>query len=342
MRLGVLTAGGDAPGLNAAIRAVARRALSLGHEVIGVRNGWLGLLEEDLIDLGRHEVAGIMPLGGTILGTARCSLDDPPGGRDRVAETIARRLDGLVAIGGDGTLSVAQGLAASGAPVVGVPKTVDNDLSGTEYCIGFDTAVAIATEAIDRLHTTAASHHRVMVVEVMGRRTGWVAALAGLAGGADLILVPERPVGLDQVVDHLDQRRRNGSSFSIVVVAEGADLGALGGHEDPGASHDGLGRPLLADRGVGRQLAALLEPASGAETRTTVLGHVVRGGTATAYDRIWATRLGVAATDLAIEGRWGVAAVVRDGRSTAAPIEELVGVAHPVPDDLLDLCAVFY
>src|SRR5579864_6574764 len=229
MRIGILTGGGDAPGLNAAIRAVARRAFQLGHQVSGVQNGWAGCIEEGLIDdLTPASVRGILPLGGTILGTSRTNPLKEKDGVKRVAATLKRHgIDSLVAIGGDDTLSVAAALHDGGFPVVGVPKTIDNDLAVTEFCIGFDTAVGVVVEALDRLHTTASAHHRVMVVEVMGRDTGWVAMVGGLAGGADMIIIPEFPAELDAVVNHLHHRRGEGKDFSIIVVAEGVKMRAL-------------------------------------------------------------------------------------------------------------------
>src|SRR5215467_14128112 len=235
MRIGVLTGGGDAPGLNAAIRAVSRRAFRLGHQVSGIKNGWAGALSGDMVDLTPADVRGILPLGGTILGTSRTNPMKEPDGISRVYATMQRfGVDGLVAIGGNDTLSVAQALAEAGFAVVGVPKTIDNDLSATEFCIGFDTAVGIVVEALDRLHTTASAHHRVMVVEVMGRDTGWVALAGGLAGGADLVVIPEFPIDLAEVVTHLHRRRGEGKDFSIIVVAEGACLVGLDLNNDEG------------------------------------------------------------------------------------------------------------
>src|SRR5580765_6168686 len=238
MRIGILTGGGDAPGLNAAIRAVARRAFQLGHQVSGVKNGWAGCLEEGLIDeLTPADVRGILPMGGTILGTSRTNPAKEKDGIARVIETLRHHaVDALVPIGGDDTLSVAAKLHDAGFPTVGVPKTIDNDLSVTEFCIGFDTAVGVVTEALDRLHTTASAHHCVMVVEVMGRDTGWVALVGGLAGGADLIVIPEFELTLKEVVGHLYRRRGDGKLFSIIVVAEGAHIPEL--EQDSGAGHE--------------------------------------------------------------------------------------------------------
>ena len=343
MRIGILTGGGDAPGLNAAIRAVARPALADGATVLGVRNGWAGMLGEgDLIPLERRHVSGILQIGGTLLGSSRTNPLKTDGGLDQVRAVLDRnRLDSLVAIGGDDTLSVAAGLADIGAPVVGVPKTMDNDLAVTEYCIGFDTAVSIVTEALDRLHTTASSHHRVMVVEVMGRDTGWVAVEGGLAGGADLIVIPEFPVTVDEIVDHLGARQRQGSDFSIIVVAEGAQLEGLDAGEG-GGRVDAFGHAQLSRRGVGERLATVVEERTGHESRVTVLGHTQRGGSPTAYDRIWATHVGHAAWTLVRAGDFGRMPVKRGDGVDIAAIRDVVAEQRRVPRALYDLARVFY
>src|SRR5438270_761428 len=299
MRIGILTGGGDAPGLNAAIRAVARRAFQLGHQVSGVQNGWAGCLEDGLIrEMTAQDVRGILPLGGTILGTSRTN---PLKIKDGVATAMRmlRRsgIDALVAIGGDDTLSVAAAMHEAGFATVGVPKTIDNDLSATDFCIGFDTAVGVVTEALDRLHTTASARHRVMVVEVMGRDTGWVALMGGVAGGADLIMIPEFPLTLKDVVDHLYRRRGDGKLFSIIVVAEGVSISGVEAESREGET-DAFGHVRLAKRGVGDLLASSVERETGFETRVTVLGHLQRGGSPSPDDRIWATRLGAWAADL--------------------------------------------
>ncbi|MDQ6636674.1 MAG: 6-phosphofructokinase [Candidatus Dormibacteraeota bacterium] len=340
MRIGVLTGGGDAPGLNAAIRGVARRAFQLGHQVSGIKNGWAGALRGDMADLTPTDVRGILPLGGTILGSSRTNPLKEPEGIERVTASLQRfGIDGLVAIGGDDTLSVARGLFDAGCKVVGVPKTIDNDLSGTEFCIGFDTAVGIVTEALDRLHTTASSHHRVMVVEVMGRDTGWVGVTGGIAGGADLVVIPEFPVGLDEIVAHLRQRRGEGKDFSIIVVCEAVDIPGLEVAQDGRA--DAFGHVQLAKRGIGDSLSQGIEAATGFETRVTVLGHLQRGGTPSALDRLWATRLGVAAVDLLNEGQSGVAPVRRDGEVAVSPLSDLVKEQRRVPRELYELSRVF-
>lgn len=344
VRIGVLTGGGDAPGLNAAIRAVARSALAAGDSVVGVRNGWAGLTGDgDLVEMGRPDFSGILQLGGTILGSSRVNPMKREGGTAECMGNLrSANLEALVAIGGDDTLSVAAWLAEQGAPVVGVPKTMDNDLNVTEYCIGFDSAVHIVTEALDRLHTTAASHHRVMVVEVMGRDTGWVAVLGGLAGGADMIIIPEFPTSLDEVVQHLDRRRQQGSDFSIIVIAEGVEMEGMSGAGERSSATDAFGHAQLSKRGVGERLATMLEDRTGHETRTTVLGYTQRGGSPTAYDRIWATRVGAAAHQLASGARWGMMPVVRCGSVDTAAIRDVVAEQRRVPADLYQLAQVFF
>jgi len=343
MRIGILTGGGDAPGLNAAIRAVGRPAIGDGHTVIGIRNGWAGLVGEgDWSELTRRELSGILQVGGTMLGSSRTNPMKMEGGRELVQANLQRaQLDALVAIGGDDTLSVAAWLAEQGAPVVGVPKTMDNDLSITEYCIGFDTAVGIVTEAVDRLHTTAVSHHRVMVVEVMGRDTGWVAVMGGLAGGADMIVIPEFAVSMDEVVDHLYRRRSGGSDFSIIVVSEGVEMEGLA-RKDDSTQRDAFGHVQLSRRGVGERLAALIEERTGFETRATVLGHTQRGGSPSAYDRIWATHVGHGAWQLLSRGEFGRMPVVQCSRVEVAQIRDVVAVQRRVPRELYDLAQVFY
>jgi 6-phosphofructokinase 1 len=343
MRVGVLTGGGDAPGLNAAIRAVARRAFQLGHSVSGVKNGWAGCLGEGLIsELEAVDVRGILPLGGTILGTSRTNPLKEPDGIGRVIKALKHNgIDALVPIGGDDTLSVAAKLSEAGFPTVGVPKTIDNDLSVTEFCIGFDTAVGVVTEALDRLHTTASAHHRVMVVEVMGRDTGWVALQGGIAGGADLIIIPEFEVPLSEVVEHLYRRRGEGKLFSIIVVAEGAHIPELETESGGGGEKDAFGHVRLAKRGIGDMLASSVERDTGFETRVTVLGHLQRGGSPSPVDRIWATRLGVAAVELIVGGKSGVIPIRRNGNVEVVPIAEVIKETRRVPKELYDLNQVF-
>jgi ATP-dependent phosphofructokinase / diphosphate-dependent phosphofructokinase len=307
VRVGMLTGGGDCPGLNAVIRAIVRRGLELGeNDFVGFRYGWAGVLDQDAVELTRKNTAGILPRGGTILGTSRTNpLSGHADGLDRVRSTFEQvGLDALIPIGGEDTLGVALRLAEEGLPIVGVPKTIDNDIGGTDVTFGFHTAVQIATDAIDRLHTTAESHNRVMVVEVMGRHAGWIATYAGIAGGADAILVPERPFDIEELCVRLRRRHAAGITFSIVVVSEGATP-REGGAMTLADAHvtDEFGHVRLG--GIGVELAGRLEGLTGYETRATILGHVQRGGTPTAYDRVLATRFGVAAMDVAAVGRFG-------------------------------------
>jgi 6-phosphofructokinase 1 len=343
MRIGVLTGGGDAPGLNAAIRAVARRCFDLGDEAVGIRNGWAGLMGEgDVRTLAPIDVSGILHLGGTILGTSRTNPLKEDRGTEQVLGNIARNgLDAIVAIGGDDTLSVACRLAEEGVHVVGIPKTVDNDLSETDYCIGFDTAVGVVTDALDRLHTTASAHHRVLVAEVMGRDAGWVAVFGGLAGGADFILIPEVPVDIDRVCAHLKRRTAIGKDFSIIVVAEGVTMPEVVAKEAI-QEVDAFGHVRLDRRGVGDALSRIIEERTGMETRVTVLGHLQRGGTPTAYDRVWATRLGVHAVDLIHANEFAVMAAVKGGEITTVPIANAVGRMKRVDASLYELAQIFY
>lgn len=343
MRIGVLTGGGDAPGLNAAIRAVGRRAFQRNLKVSGIKNGWAGCLGAgEIEDLSPQSIRGILQLGGTILGTSRTNPLKEADGIARVLSVLRRfGIDGLVAIGGDDTLSVAVKLNESGFPVVGVPKTIDNDLNATEFCIGFDTAVGVVVEALDRLHTTASAHHRVMVVEVMGRDTGWVAITGGLAGGADMTIIPEFPVSLAEVVEHLHRRRGEGRYFSIIVVAEGVKIPELARPDGGDQRTDAFGHVQLAKQGIGEALSQHIETATGFETRVTVLGHLQRGGTPSSVDRLWATRLGAAAADLLADGKSGVIPVRRDGEVAVIPLADVVAQQRRVPAELYELAKVF-
>jgi phosphofructokinase-like protein len=339
-RVGVLVGGGDCPGLNAVIRAVARRSFTRGWEVVGIREGWRGLVEGITQPLGPREISGILPRGGTIIGTTRTN---PYKLEDGVAKVLGHfqdlGLDALVAIGGEDTLGVAARLYAEHEfPVVGVPKTIDNDLSATDYTVGFDTAVFIATEAIDRLHTTAESHNRVMVLEVMGRHTGWIAVMSGIAGGADVILIPERPMPIDEVCALLERRHSNGKDFSIVVVSEGYELEGL----DDESEVDQFGHVRLGLRGVGDALARQIEARTGFETRVTVLGHVQRGGSPTPRDRVLATRYGLKAADLAHEGRYGRMAALRGDEIVDVPLAEATAELKLVPSDWFDVAKTFF
>jgi len=338
VRIGVLTGGGDCPGLNAVIRAVARRSWSRGHEVVGVREGWLGMVEGLFQPLGPDQISGILPRGGTIVGTSRTNPYKLERGTERVREHF-EELDALVAIGGEDTLGVAARLYADfEAKVVGVPKTIDNDLAGTDYTFGFDTAVAVCTEAIDRLHTTAESHNRVMVVEVMGRHAGWIAVTSGIAGGADVILIPERPVDIAEVCSDIQRRHARGKLFSIVVVSEGCELP---GAEDKGEV-DQFGHKLLAKRGVGEALGEEIERITGFETRVTVLGHTQRGGSPTPRDRVLATRFGLKAADLVDEGAFGQMAALRGDEVIAVSLAEATAELKTVPDEWYEVGRAFF
>jgi ATP-dependent phosphofructokinase / diphosphate-dependent phosphofructokinase len=338
--VGILTGGGDCPGLNAVIRAVVRRADAAGWDVVAVREGWRGLVEPIFEDLGPSQVSGILPRGGTIIGTSRTNPFKLEGGVDRVLQNFTDRgLDALVAIGGEDTLGVASRLHAEHQlRVVGVPKTIDNDLSGTDYTFGFDTAVFIATEAIDRLHTTAESHNRVMVVEVMGRQTGWIAVMSGIAGGADVILVPEVPVDFEEVAESIRKRHARGKNFSIVVVSEGCELPGLA----DGGEQDQFGHVILAKRGVGDALGREIEDRTGFETRVTVLGHTQRGGTPTPRDRVLATRFGLKAADLALAGEFGQMAALRGDDVVAVPLAEATAELKVVPRQWYDVAHAFF
>jgi phosphofructokinase-like protein len=342
-KVGILTGGGDCPGLNAVIRAVVTRAEQLGVEVLGVRGGWRGFLENDTEPLDRTRTRGILHEGGTILGTTRVNPFQVKGGPERVEACFkAWHLDGLIAVGGEGTLSLGQKFHERGLSVVGVPKTIDNDLSGTEVTFGFDTALAIATDLIDRLRTTAEAHERVMVVEVMGRHVGWIAVHAGLAGGADVVVVPERPTTIEEITKVVLLRRAEGKTFSIVVIAEGALIQESGAAEAhlvlSNQQPDAFGRPRLG--GVGAYVARCIEEATGIESRVTVLGHVQRGGTPTARDRVLAQRFGVKAMDLMFAGQSGVMAALQADQIVAVPLAEATK-RKVVSDEWLRLADVF-
>src|SRR5919204_5513744 len=343
VKVGVLTGGGDCPGLNAVIRAAGRRAMVRGHEFVGVLEGWKGLVEGLFEPLGPREISGLLPRGGTIIGTTRTNPFKLDGGVERVLEHFRdAELDALVAIGGEDTLGVAARLYEEHEfPVVGVPKTIDNDLSATDYTFGFDTAVWIATEAIDRLHTTAESHNRVMVVEGMGRHTGWIAVMSGIAGGADVILIPEQPISVDQCCDEIRHRHARGKDFSIVVVSEGYELDEDGG---AGAEDevDQFGHVRLSARGVGDRLAKLIEERTRYETPVTVLGHVQRGGTPTPRDRILATRYGLKAADLVHEGRFGQMAALRGDSIVDVSLAEATAELKTVPPGWFDVAKAFF
>ncbi len=340
-RIAVLTGGGDVPGLNAAIRAVVRRATERGLDVLGVRDGWRGLLVDDTVPLARAEISGILPRGGTILGTSRTNpLAAEDGPRRARATMAARGIDGLVAIGGDDTLGAAARLSREGLAVVGVPKTMDNDVHGTDACIGFDTAVNTVMEALDRLHPTAEAHHRVIVVEVMGRDAGWVATVGGLAGGADVVLVPEVPYEVEEVCARLERRRAAGRAFAIVVVAEGAAPRGAAGQVVQEAEVDEYGHARLG--GIGAALAREIQRRTEWETRAVALGHVQRGGAPTAFDRVLATRLGAAAVDELAAGRAGVMVALRGAAIVAVPLDEVQRGPRTVDPELYALTRTFW
>jgi len=343
MRIGLLTGGGDCPGLNAVIRAAVRRGLSQGgHSFIGFRNGWAGVLGDDAIELTLESTAGILPRGGTILGTSRTNpFADGEGGSALVRRTLKdRQVDALIPIGGEDTLGVALRLHREGVALVGVPKTIDNDLGGTDVTFGFQTAVQIVTDAIDRLHTTAESHNRVMVVEVMGRHAGWIATHAGIAGGADAILVPERPFDIDEVLAHVRRRHDRGRSFSIVVVAEGAKAreGTLQVRAE--TTTDAFGHPRLG--GIGVSLEGEIERRTGFESRVTILGHVQRGGTPVAFDRVLATRFGVAATDAVLGGRFGTMVGLQGTEIAEVSLEQALSEPKLLDPALYETAELFF
>jgi 6-phosphofructokinase 1 len=337
--VGVLTAGGDCPGLNAVIRGVVARADERGSEVLGIKNGWEGLMNGLTVSLDRDAVRGILTRGGTILGTSRMDPYVHGDGYASCERTIkANGIDSLIVIGGDGTLRSALKLSEEGLPVVGVPKTIDNDICGTDITFGFDTAVGIATEAIDRLATTAEAHNRVIVVEVMGRTKGWIATYAGIAGGADAIIIPEYEYDINDIVATLRRRHRKGIKYSIVVVAEG--VAPPPGFEPVEQRKDAFGFDRLG--GVGYLIAAAIEAGTGFESRVSVLGHVQRGGTPSAFDRVLATRLGVAAADFAIDGQSGVMAALRSESIVAVPLSEAVDSIRGVPPQLFKTAESFF
>lgn len=333
MRVGLLTGGGDCPGLNAAIRAIIKRGIGEhGVSVVGFRNGWQGVIDGATISFESKDVSGILTQGGTILGTARHHPHQVENGLQRVQEVVeAENLSALICIGGDGTLSAAAQVAASGVRVIGIPKTIDNDVVGTDISIGFDTARSIATEAIDRLHTTAESHNRVMVVELMGRHCGWIAVTAGIAGGADIILAPEEPFDIAAIAKRI-QHRHHHKNFSIVAVAEGA-LPAPGTSWNQPATYDSKGNPISGQ--IGQEVTRELHERTGFETRLTVLGYVQRGGVPTAADRLLGTQFGIAAIDAVVAGETGKFTALRGESIVLAPFSEMAGKRKYVPASLL-------
>ena len=337
----MLTGGGDCPGLNAVIRAVVRKGeRHYGDELVGFRDGWKGVLEGDTMALDVERCRGILPRGGTILGTSRTNLFKVDGGPQRAVESLReQRIDALVAIGGEDTLGVAHRLSQEGAAIVGVPKTIDNDLSATEFTFGFNTAVQIATDAIDRLHTTAESHDRVMVVEVMGRHAGWIATQSGIAGGAAEILIPEEDFDIDEVCDNLRRRHEKGRFASLVVVAEGSEP-KEGTMSLQSGETDQFGHVRLG--GVANTVAEEIEKRTGFETRVTILGHVQRGGTPTAFDRILATRFGIAAIDAVHDGAFGQMVALQAGEIVRVAMADAVGTLKTVDPGLYHGVAEFF
>lgn len=340
-KIGILTGGGDCPGLNPVIRAVVRRGFNEGYEIMGIKNGWKGLIENDTIKLTLDAVSGILPKGGTILGTSRTNPYKNEGDTQKIKDTYKKAgLDALIVVGGEDTLGVATKLMKDGIPnIVGVPKTIDNDLSCTDYTFGFDTTINIATECIDRLHTTAESHHRIMVVEVMGRHAGWIAIESGIAGGADVILIPEIPIDIEEVCSLIKKRHQRGKTFSIVVVAEGAQFkeGTFVAQEK---KLDDFGHVRLG--GIGEILAMEIEKRTGYETRVSVLGHIQRGGSPTAFDRILGTRFGVRAVDLVKNNKFGKMVAIVGNKIVDVSLEEAVRTLKTVDMELYEIAKVFF
>lgn len=344
MRIGVLTGGGDVPGLNAAIRAVCRRAFDYGWEVYGIYDGWKGLRDGEIGPLDRKAVSGILHTGGTILGSSRTNLAKKPGDMEKaIANAKKFELDAIVAIGGDDTLGVCAQMTKRGVPAVGIPKTMDNDVPGTDYCIGFNTAVTTVADALDKLHSTAEAHHRVIVVEVMGRYTGWVAVMGGLAGGADYIFIPEKPSTIADACEHIKRRWAMGKKFSIIVVAEAAKIAEVCADEaEAERRKDEFGHIRLDLRGLGSTVATAIEDRTGFETRFVVLGHLQRGGSPTVFDRVLATRMGVHAVDLIKQGKFGRMVALQGNKITDVPLEEVADKRKEVDKDLCDLARMFY
>lgn len=336
-RIGILTGGGDCPGLNSVIRAVVRRSALVPWEVLGFRYGWAGLLADEFDILTQQHVSGILPKGGTILGTSRTNPYKSNGGVETIKKTIKKNhVTALIVIGGEDTLGVAHKLSQEGINVVGIPKTIDNDLNATDYTFGYDTALNVAMECIDRLHTTAESHNRVMVCEIMGRHAGWIALEAGIAGGADVILIPEVPIDIDEVCDAIRKRHSRGRSFSIVAVAEGAQLKNKNIVKDQKV--DDFGHSQLG--GIGGILSALIEKMTGFETRVTVLGHIQRGGSPSAFDRILGTRFGVRACELVEQKKYGTMVSLRGRDIVPVSLAEAVGKLKTVPDEYYKLAQI--
>ncbi len=341
MNVGILTGGGDCPGLNAVIRAVVKRGMQFGYEFTGIKDGWKGLLNASTIKLTSEAVSEILPLGGTILGTSRTNPLKSADDTESVMKNIkALGLDSLVCIGGDDTLGVASRLFSRGVKTVGIPKTIDNDLSATDFTFGFDTAVSVVTESMDRLRSTAESHHRVMVVEVMGRHAGWIAVYGGMAGGADVILIPEKPFDIDEVCGCINRRKEAGKLFSLVVAAEGAVPKEGGGMITKDKELDAFGHMRLG--GIGEFLAKEIEKRTNHESRYVVLGHLQRGGSPTAFDRILATRFGVRAIELVNEGKFGKMVALQGNKIVDVSLEEATSKTKTVDMELFRIAGVFF
>jgi len=339
-RVGILTGGGDCPGLNPVIRAVVKKGLKMEYEIVGIKNGWKGLVEKDTMLLDERSVSGILPKGGTILGTSRTNPYKKPDEKEKAVANFKKlNLYALIAIGGEDTLGVANRLCKEGLKIVGVPKTIDNDLNATDFTFGFDTAINIATECIDRLHTTAESHHRIIVCEVMGRHAGWIAVYSGIAGGADVILIPEVPIDLDDVCNIIRLRHKKGKTFSIVVVAEGAKF-KKNQEVLQEEKLDAFGHVRLG--GIGNMLAEKIEEMTGFETRVTVLGHIQRGGTPTAMDRVLGTRFGVMAMELIDKKRFGYMVSLQGNEIVSVPLSRAVEKLKVVDKKLYDIAKVFF
>lgn len=340
-RIGILTGGGDCPGLNPVIRAVVRKGINLGYELVGIKNGWKGLIDNDTMPLDIETVSGILPKGGTILGTSRTNPYKKEGDLLKVKETFKKlNLAALVTVGGEDTLGVAAKLIKEGITnIVGVPKTIDNDLSATDYTFGFDTALNVAMECIDRLHTTAESHHRIIVAEVMGRHAGWIAIEAGIAGGADVVLIPEIPIDTDEVCSVIEKRHKRGKTFSIVVVSEGAHFkeGTMVLQEQ---KLDSFGHVRLG--GIGELLAQEIEKRTGYETRVSVLGHIQRGGSPTAFDRVLGTRFGIKAVELIANKKFGRMVALSGIKIIDVPIQDAVKELKTVDMELYDIAKAFF
>ncbi|MEW6619871.1 MAG: 6-phosphofructokinase [bacterium] len=340
MKIGVLTGGGDCPGLNPAIRGIVLRAIDLGYEVIGIKDGWKGMVNGETQSLNINDVEGIISKGGTILGTSRTNPFKKEGDKEKVLENIKKLgLDCIIAIGGEDTLGVAEKFYQSGVKVVGVPKTMDNDLSCTDYTFGFDSAVTVAVDALERLRDTAQSHRRVMVLEVMGRYAGWVSLFTGIAGGADWILIPEIPVDLDKMCDHLKKLRQRGKPYAVIVTSEAVELPGMAEQEQ---EKDAFGHIILKEKGVGERVAEEIKKRTGFETRAAVIGHIQRGGAPTVFDRMLGIRVGVKAVDLIANQQFGQMVCLKGNEIQSAPLKEAVAELKMVTQQWWNLAQILF